>query len=218
VKSPSIEYAVKAVDAATNVANSPASGAPYSIIVGKKPTPPRVVSTKPLDGAKDVPLESVIEISFSAAMDPVHTKAAFSITPAVPGQSSGFDPVLVFAPSARLAPGTKYTVIVSTAAKDLNGTALPAPYSFSFATAGPPGGTGGASGLDMVTTYVMPGALLVGAIVAVVGIMWFLMMRKRKSASPGPGAGPPAWQQGHQWQYRQQHQDGNAQPPPWNQP
>ena len=53
---------------------------------------------------------------------------------AVPGATTYFDNTVSFAPTSLLALDTTYTATISTAAKDLAGNALAAPYSWSFKT------------------------------------------------------------------------------------
>jgi hypothetical protein len=98
-------------------------------------TPPEVRSSVPPDSAPDVVLNSAILVNFSEAMDQSATALAFSIDPTVTGAVTWRDGyILVFTPAALLDSGTTYTATISTAAQDLAGNALTAPYQFSFTT------------------------------------------------------------------------------------
>ena len=67
--------------------------------------------------------------------------AAFSIVPAVSGTmkwgtrwSDDHKDALTFWPSSNLRVNTKYTVTIDTRAKDLHGTRMKEPYTFTFVT------------------------------------------------------------------------------------
>jgi hypothetical protein len=62
-------------------------------------------------------------------------QSAFSITPAISGTLDwNYDSktVLKFTPSQSYQSNTKYTVVIGTQAKDIFGSPLKEPYSFSF--------------------------------------------------------------------------------------
>jgi glucose/arabinose dehydrogenase len=107
-------------------------------------TPPSVQSVSPADGATGVSPSSLTYAVFNKAMRKAATRAAFSLKRTSDGApvSGSFGwvrrRVLLFKPTADLAPGTQYTASVSTAAKDLAGKPLTHPVTWSYAT-GPSG-------------------------------------------------------------------------------
>ncbi|MGH9394183.1 MAG: Ig-like domain-containing protein, partial [Terriglobales bacterium] len=98
---------------------------------------PLVVSATPPNGATSVPLNAIIAITFSQAMDPTTLNPASLLwSPALPGawSLSADGTTLTFAPSAPLAPSTTYTLTYALGAiSDVNGNALAA-GSLSFST------------------------------------------------------------------------------------
>jgi uncharacterized protein YkwD len=88
-------------------------------------------SLSPTTTAKDVSASSAITVSFSQAMDPADVKAQFSINPAVRGELEWEDDELVFRPSDRLEPGTRYTISVI-GSHDQNGNPIGGKGNFSF--------------------------------------------------------------------------------------
>src|SRR6476619_165990 len=73
--------------------------------------------------------------SLDRTVDP---RAVFSIAPAVPGTLDWRDPVTIrFRPAAPLPPNATYTVTVATAFTAMDGSRLPAPYSYRFRVRGP---------------------------------------------------------------------------------
>ncbi len=101
-------------------------------------TPPKVVSTNPLDMATGVATAGQISASFDEEMDPLTiTNATFALkkgTVDVPGIVTYFNAVAVFSPATELALSTLYTATITTGAKDTNGNALVAAYTWSFTT------------------------------------------------------------------------------------
>ena len=102
--------------------------------------PPRIVRTDPPNGKTDVPLNSQILVVFSEPVDPGTAATAVQLTngsQTVAGiaalSSSGI--VAEFLPNAALAASTKYTLIVTTALRDLVGDALEQGTRIDFTTA-----------------------------------------------------------------------------------
>jgi len=99
---------------------------------------PIVVSTNPLKGASNVPLNQIITATFNEKMDPeTITEASFTLqeaTTMVTGTISYTDLTASFAPSSPLTPNTTYTGRIKTLAKDLNGNALQSDYVWTFST------------------------------------------------------------------------------------
>jgi Malectin domain/Bacterial Ig-like domain/IPT/TIG domain/Glucose / Sorbosone dehydrogenase len=96
--------------------------------------PPTVVSTNPGSGAKGVSVASNITATFSSPMDPASTQAAFSLSPAAAGTFSwdNTSSVMTFSPSTSLSGTTSFTATIGTGARSAAGTAMAAPYSWSF--------------------------------------------------------------------------------------
>ena len=136
--------------------------------VGARPAP-RIVRTRPSRGQTDAPLNTVITIVFSEPVDPASvndasvTLSAGAVRVAgsarvVPG--TGF--TVEFSPSASLAPGTTYVLTVSGVA-NLAGTPVPAPASIPFTTttagsnttAVPVRGIGGQAGTILVNYHLV---------------------------------------------------------------
>ncbi|MGA7614328.1 MAG: Ig-like domain-containing protein, partial [Thermoanaerobaculia bacterium] len=97
---------------------------------------PAVKDVFPADGATSVDPAALILVSFSAPMDRASLSAAFTLENMsgmpVAGQMRLDRDVLSFAPATTLNPGERYTVRLSTAAKDLAGNALASEFTSSF--------------------------------------------------------------------------------------
>ena len=101
---------------------------------------PEVTGTDPDDAATGVAINTTIAATFSEVMDPA------SVTPTSFTVSAGSTPVAgtvvcsqgntvaTFTPTAPLAPNTSFTARLTTEWKDTAGTAMAAPYMFSFMT------------------------------------------------------------------------------------
>ncbi|HYI66517.1 MAG TPA: Ig-like domain-containing protein, partial [Candidatus Limnocylindrales bacterium] len=85
----------------------------------------------PTTTAKSVSATSAITVSFSEEMDPADVQAHFAITPEVPGELGWEGGQLVFRPSERLRPGTRYTISVI-GSHDRTGNVLGGKGNFSF--------------------------------------------------------------------------------------
>jgi len=96
------------------------------------PTPPAIITKSPT--GNDVSVDSVITITFSELMNIVTVETAFSISPSVEGTFSWDNAILIFTPNKALGYDMLYTVVISTEAKDLEGEALEADYSWKFST------------------------------------------------------------------------------------
>ena len=106
---------------------------------------PRVVAVLPLPGAVQADPNTTVTVVFSEAMDEVPTAGAFSLvgpTGPVGGSLTWANggSTLMFTPSGSLAWDALYTATVGTAAGDLAGNPLEAPYTWTFRTRlAPPG-------------------------------------------------------------------------------
>ena len=102
---------------------------------------PLVISTIPVDGATEVPLDQIISATFNKTMDVSTINASsFTITGTLPVQgvltfeNSGQETRAIFTPTAPLEEETTYTGRISTTVKDLDGNALQVNYVWSFST------------------------------------------------------------------------------------
>jgi hypothetical protein len=102
-------------------------------------SPPTIGAISPADGATEVSRSGVIYAVFSKAMDKPSAQGAFSLQRTsdgapVSGSFGWYGNAIIFKPDADLAPGTQYTVTISTAAKDLQGNSLAAAKTWRFTT------------------------------------------------------------------------------------
>lgn len=93
---------------------------------------PSVVASQPEPDAEDVPLASTIAVEFSTLMDTGSVEAALAISPDLELSASWAGEVLTLTPVETLAEGMRYTLRISTDARDSAGTPLDRPYSLSF--------------------------------------------------------------------------------------
>jgi hypothetical protein len=105
-------------------------------VYGNAPPPgtdPKVMVTRPGNGAARVDPAAKVEVEFNVDMDAGATAGAFSISPPVAGGSATVaSRLLAWTHSAPFTAPAMYTVTISTAAKSAGGKPLPAPYTFSF--------------------------------------------------------------------------------------
>lgn len=85
----------------------------------------------PTTTPKAVSASSAITVSFSEEMDPEDVEARFAISPDVPGELAWEGGQLVFRPSERLTPGTRYTISVI-GSHDATGNVIGGKGNFSF--------------------------------------------------------------------------------------
>ncbi|MCD4846460.1 MAG: Ig-like domain-containing protein [Methanosarcinales archaeon] len=104
----------------------------YTTIGGDDIIPPTITSRSP-DGA-DIPIDTVITVTFDEAMNQSSTEAAFSINTTVSGTFTWTGNTMNFDPELDLNEETTYTVNISTQAEDLAGNALENPYTWEFTT------------------------------------------------------------------------------------
>lgn len=101
---------------------------------------PSVVSALPVYGATEVPVLTLIEVSFSRPMDQALTVAAFSMESESGALVAGTftwhdeDRLLRFAPSAALLPDTTYVFAIDVGAAGQNGVPLDEPFESYFTT------------------------------------------------------------------------------------
>ncbi|MEX2011095.1 MAG: Ig-like domain-containing protein [Chloroflexota bacterium] len=96
--------------------------------------PPAVVSTDPLDGAADVPVDATVTITFDRLMDTQAVESAIRVEPAVELRPawSGQTLALTFVNPLQFA--TTYTVTIATGAADTAGSRLLTRFETRFAT------------------------------------------------------------------------------------
>lgn len=126
-------YRVAASNASGSAAGSIASLTTASI------SPFGVVSTTPEDNATDVPLGSLVTVTFNRDVDPATLVGAITVTSStgdLPGTISYnyTTATATFTPGAPFAPLTDYTVTVDDKVKSEDGVRLTAPYVFGFRT------------------------------------------------------------------------------------
>ncbi len=138
---PSSLYTATITTGATDaIGTALASNFVWSFTTGTIPT---VISTNPVNGAINIPINRKITAIFSEAMNPATVTAAgvFSLTittggAVVPGTTTFVtaNNTVIFSPTANLLPNTHYTATISTAAKSAAGNGLAANYVFGFTT------------------------------------------------------------------------------------
>jgi hypothetical protein len=104
---------------------------------GGDPPAPTVVATVPVDGALAVPVATNVTVTFSRAMNPAVTEAAFASVPPIACAFAwnGAATTLTCDPVADLAAGTLHVVTIDAAATSAAGVALGADVVFDFTTA-----------------------------------------------------------------------------------
>ena len=105
----------------------------------RRPVSPRVVRTSPLAGRRDVPLNSIVLVVFSAPMDSTAVSGRLQLTVAgevVPGTVRLRTDRLAaeFVPTAALAPETDYELRVDPAIRDVLGAPLTGEVRIAFRT------------------------------------------------------------------------------------
>ena len=98
---------------------------------------PVVISTIPINGATDVPLDQIISVTFNEEMNPATiNQASFTIQggSAIQGTITYSGTKATFTPSVPLTANTTYTGMVKTSVKDKTGNALQTDYIWTFST------------------------------------------------------------------------------------
>jgi WD40 repeat protein len=98
--------------------------------------PPRFAASSPADGARGIDPADYLTVDFSRAMDVVSLKSAITLSPSVPfSVRLDADPRrAVVAPDALLTPNTRYDLVVTTGATDVDGNQLDRVRTVSFIT------------------------------------------------------------------------------------
>ncbi len=115
------------------------AGAFDTIRVFKLSEAPKVLETFPAANAVEVDRGVVVLVSFSNPMDVISLATAFRLESAngtaLSGKSYLDKDILSFAPATILTPGERYTIRVTTGAKDLAGQSLASEFTSSFTIA-----------------------------------------------------------------------------------
>jgi parallel beta-helix repeat protein len=114
--------------------NSLKSSYQFSFTTKMDPYPPYIVEVEPT--GVDVPLNSIIRIRFSEAMDFSSLYGAFNIEPYMSGILSWENDTLIFTPNGKFAKNTVYNVTVQRDARDLAGNYMVENYTWQFETGG----------------------------------------------------------------------------------
>ncbi|MCL7414248.1 MAG: Ig-like domain-containing protein, partial [ANME-2 cluster archaeon] len=96
-------------------------------------TPPTVIGNTPT--GTDVPVTTVMTVTFNESMNTTSVDSAFSTNPSVAGTKTWSGDTMTFTPSADLTPSTLYEVTIATGAEDLAGNPLATVYLWNFTTA-----------------------------------------------------------------------------------
>jgi hypothetical protein len=143
-------------------------------------TPPTVVATYPDNNTSDVDKATKVTITFSKAMDKLATAGSVSIAPGkIMNKTWSGNASLIL--TVLLEDGTKYTVTISTDARDLAGHQMKSPYTFTFTTKAavrPPN-------LDSTGPMLLILTLLI-TIIVLAAIAILILVRKRKRQDSGP--------------------------------
>jgi hypothetical protein len=145
--SPSTTYQATLAASAKDAAGNPldgngdgVAGDPLAWIFttgsGGTPTPPKVLSASPPDGATGVALNAKVSVSFDSPMDRPSVESAFSIDPAAPGAFawSSDSTSITLSPSSPLSSSTLYTIAVGGSARSAAGAALASSFTSRFTT------------------------------------------------------------------------------------
>ncbi len=102
-------------------------------------TAPTVISIVPASGVANVALNANVTATFSQAMDPLTiTATTFTLNQGLTAVSgvvtSPSSTTATFTPNANLAASTTYTATITAGVKDLSGTAMAGPKTWSFTT------------------------------------------------------------------------------------
>jgi len=98
-------------------------------------TPPTVTGNEPT--GTNVPVMTVITVTFDESMNTTSVEDAFSIAPSVAGTLSWSSDTMTFTPDSNLTSDTTYEITIGTGAEDLAGNPLAVPYTWDFTTAEP---------------------------------------------------------------------------------
>ena len=98
--------------------------------------PPEVMATSPRNGSVDVPLITIVTLTFSDDVDVDTLPDALSWQPPVLADISWENATATLTPRHILGEGTVHNVTVDVSLRDLRGNPLPEPFDLTFTTAG----------------------------------------------------------------------------------
>jgi hypothetical protein len=106
-------------------------------------TTPTIVTISPGNNENDVDIGTVVQVTFSEAMDRSSVESAFSLAQGATDISGDFawgygDTMVIFTPTSDFAYSTTYAITIGTGARDLAGNSLVAQSTASFTTIAEP--------------------------------------------------------------------------------
>jgi uncharacterized repeat protein (TIGR01451 family) len=143
----------------------------------KDTTPPTILSKTPTSGAKEIPTNATIQITFSEPMNRSQTEAALTLSPNLSGKFTWSGNTLIFTPDTPLKAGQKYKLSFNPGAKDLAGNGLANATSWSFTVKGTT-----TVGKDKWAGMCLPLAII-GVIVGVIVAALLVASRRRPKPS-----------------------------------
>ena len=98
-------------------------------------TPPSIISTSPIEGDKDFPLNAAIIFNFSETIDPTSiTSETFTISGGISANRTINEQAANLKPNNNLPELSPYIVTIKVGVKDLAGNKTTSPYSILFST------------------------------------------------------------------------------------
>jgi len=119
----------------TGAPAAPTREQPASAAKLAAPAPPVVVSYQP-DRGEEVPVLTPVVVRFDQSMEPQSVRAAFRISPPVPGDVEVQGGVVQFVPSSPYERETRYEVTLDGSAQSQAGLPMGHPFTLAFRAAG----------------------------------------------------------------------------------
>ena len=130
-------YTVRIAGTAQDLAGNPMGTDIYSTFLTIKDTvPPEVMATSPRNGSVDVPLITIVTLTFSDDVDRDTLPDALSWQPPVLADISWENATATLTPRHILVEGTVHNLTVDVSLRDLRGNPLSEPFDLTFTTAG----------------------------------------------------------------------------------
>jgi hypothetical protein len=136
-------------------------------------TAPQITAHSPT--GDNVPVNTNISITFNELMNKTSVTEAFNIETNVDGEFHWIGNTLIFQPNGDLEYNTKYTITITTGAKDTNGNFIQDQYSWDFITEQKEADDGAEKELDTILVY-----SIIILIVIIIVVIFLLVLRKRK--------------------------------------
>lgn len=184
-------YLVHVATSARSAAGTPMGAAwtsEFSTELASTTSTPQISATCPSEGARGIPLNASVVLSFDLPMNPSSLEGNFSIVPSVAGGQPGAGGyTLSWAHAHLFQANTTYRVEVSTAAESLLGVHLVRPVELNFTTGPAPGSgpssTGGPGRSNGPTLLQLSEAASVGlTIIAVCVVATYAFLRRRRAS------------------------------------